>query len=269
MSKSTPYALRDWTNRLIYPVGHAQGYTREQFEARKGHDFYLLGAPAVFQDAASYARAREMAGDAPIYAYVHVLHTYSDHVYNTTWSHFRNAEGIVMRGTALLNAASEPSCRWRGEDRAFDLYNTDPDKLDAEEWAAVIAQWVEWFPVEGLFLDYLSTEPYVYPDDPPVEAPRWRDWQAQALFHLRKRRPNTKLLANGPWAVREPLWTQNGMLDGVFLERMGTLWGTLEQGMADLRAHTGLKVMDAVTLSTAQAVSAATGWTWSENWRHR
>jgi hypothetical protein len=223
----------------------------------------------VFQNDASYGRAREMAGDAPIFAYVHVLHTFGDHVYDTTWSDFRRDEGGLLRDTALLNSAGQPSVRWRGEDWAFDMYNTDPDKVDAQEWAELIVSWVKTFPVEGLFLDYLITEPYVYPDDPPAEAPRWRDWQAQALFHLRKRSPETKLLANGPWAVREPMWTQNGMLDGVMLERMGTLWGTLEQGMADLRAHKGLKVMDAVNLNVAQAVSAATGWAWSDNWRHR
>jgi hypothetical protein len=269
MTQLVPYALRDWSNRLVAPIGSSSGYSAAEFAARRGADAYLLGGVAVFHPD-GYGRALELTEGAPIFAYVHVLHTFAADVYGSTWSEFRRAEGELLAGTALLDADGVPSLRWKAEHPAFDLFNTDPDRVDAVAWAELIASFVARYRVAGLFLDYLSEAPYTYPGAAPAVAPNWQNWQARAVFHLRRACPaGTQLVANGPWAVREPLWTRSQMLDGVFLEAGGTLWGTLERGLLDLRAHAGLRIFDSPDPAVGAAVAAATSWFWSENWRRR
>lgn len=275
------YIVRDWTPRIAYPVGGAGGYSEEQFaERQQAKAPHIFTGRFLFTDE-GYSLATRMVSSSRIFAYVHVLHTFSDAAYDETGWPLMRAEGELLRGTALLNEAGEPAVRWRAEDPSLNAYHTDPALVDPAAWAKMVAEFVLDRPVAGLFLDYLAEAPWTYPDDPPLHLTdnglAWKTWQVQAVFHLRRELPGIKLIANGKWALTEPGWTRGGLLDGVFAEACGTLWMSPSQACELLRAHKpgSMLILDAQQGTrwhleqVAPAVSAATGWYWSENWRSR
>ena len=201
--------------------------------------------------ATGHHQARAMAQDAPVFAYVHLLHTFDAAVYTAPGAFpFRRAEGELLSGSAALNVAGEPSVRWYARDPRFNAYHTDPELVDPVAWARLVAEWATvHYPVDGLFLDYLAEEPWTYPEDPDLELEdgglAWRSWQVRAVWALKQHAPGLILLANGPWAVKELGWTRGGRLvDSVFLEKCGTLWWDPDVALSILSAHQGPQERD-------------------------
>lgn len=247
----------NWTNKIARPVGeggeepNAHAFTLEEFEAIKGADLYCFSGRAVFYQEHGLDQARRAAGEAPIVAYVTVLHTHLPEYYenNRAWEWY-NQTGELFSGTHMLNIMGEPATRWRTKDPAYDTYHQDDNKTNPEDYARLIVQAVREYPVDGLLLDYLDTGPWTYPEDPPLAVPEddwqsWRDYQIRLVAELRKLMgPDFLIIANGRWAMAEPRWVQSWLLSGVFWERMGTLWWTPERVQELAADRPGLQLFD-------------------------
>jgi hypothetical protein len=243
VAHAQPTAWFDWTNAVARPVGEAGGYTLEEARAARGADLYCWTARAVFTDT-GHAQALELAGASPVLVYVSVQHVrLADYYAASPWPWYQ-ALGPVEAGTVAYNAAGQPAVRWRGTDRSQDSYHQDARLADPGALVAVLREFVDRYPVGGVFLDYLATKPWTYPDDPPLleEAvgglDLWRSYQVRLVWELRREfGPDFLLIANGPWPVEQPLLTQPALLSGVYFERCGTLWWTVPQVVALLEQH--------------------------------
>ena len=127
---------------------------------------------------------------------------------------------------------------WQG---GTTLYHVNPDTIDANEHAARVVSLLADTDADGLFLDYLTTKPYVLGvDEQPQWAPDWLDrfkaWQFDFVsafapgVYSQTNGPFT-LWANGRWAVEGDLWTDEALgplVDGIFYESMCKHWSTVE-----------------------------------------
>lgn len=243
--------LRDWSNRVardpaeFNPNNPGHAYSAAQWDAIAESPARALGfqGHAIFTDR-GHAQARQLAGDRPVLAYITVLHTYRPEYYSSGAWPWVTAQGELMAGTELLNVEGAPSIRWRAKDSRWDAFNTDPSQVSAEAWAAMVAEWAtQLHPVDGLFLDYLSEQPWTYPDEPDPEVrdggALWQAWQIMALHNLRMFAPHLLLVANGRWALEAPGLTHGGLFDCVYLEKMGGLWYSPTEALAKLADHRG------------------------------
>lgn len=289
-------AITDWSNRIARPVGEpgvpGHSYTADEYEALRGADMYYLAGRALFTDLGR-SQARDLAGGAPVVAYVHLLHTFPAAWYEDTAWPFHAAEGVLLDGTAILNREGGPAVRWRRGD--VEAYHTDPEAFDPAAWAAMVVAWATEYGVDGLFLDNLQSRPWTYPQDPPVELEdgglAYQAAQIRAVWELKTRAPQLLLTVNGSWAALEPGWTRSGTLaDNVSLEKMGAPWWPASEALGLLRCHAqpapqpvgsgagvvanwrGRHLLDDTRggrhdrpdkAALAEGAAASTGWVWS------
>lgn len=227
----------DWSNKIAREIGAADGYSEAEWNelvTRADVDIWCLSGRALFTEQGhANAQALKKATGARIVAYVHLLHSW----HPTKCEEARGAWPITdlicetVPGI-LRNVDGEYSVRWyvAWSDRFEDqIFHSDPAQDPSPYVDGLLALAKRW-PVDGLFVDYLATDPWTYPDDPPLELRDggllWKSYQVRFLWELRQKAPDLWIIANGSWAMQESGFApaRADLIDAVFWERSGTIW---------------------------------------------
>lgn len=245
-------ALLDWGNRIARPIGAPDGYSAAELEAMAGRSLYLFAGRAVLTEL-GHAQARELAGEAPVIAYVLLAGVYHpDKV--QVWPFL---EAIAeVQGEPALTTEGELALSWAvdwSDDPLDQQYHREPYGFDPTAFAELVVAWArDRFPVDGVFLDYFARTPWAPPGhDPPAFASDpaalqvWRSSQILVAYHLRRLWPEAILIGNGRWANEEPAIVQPALLTGVYWERCGGLWWSPDKALEQLGTHTrGIQLLD-------------------------
>jgi hypothetical protein len=227
----------DWSNKISREIGASDGYTEAEWNelvTRADVDVWCLSGRALFTEQGhANAQALKEATGARIVAYVHLLHSWHPTKCEEARGAWPTTDLICETVPGILrNVDGELSVRWyvAWSDRLADqIFHSDPSQ-DPSPYVDGLLELVERWPVDGLFVDYLATAPWTYPDDPPLDLRdgglMWKSYQVRFLWELRKKAPGLWIIANGSWAMQEQAFApaRADLIDAVFWERSGTIW---------------------------------------------
>ena len=166
-----------------------------------------------------------------VFAYVHVLHTW--HPGGTLgmlkdWP-FSYARMEQFGDTYAFDDEGRPAVIWPiagAPNHESNVMHMDPSLSTPEDYARLIVEFVERYPVDGLYLDYLSHTPHWFPDHnssaPVFDLDIYRRYQLALVSYLGLYLPDTEIITNGRWPVDEPRQFRNTTY--TFFEGGGGHW---------------------------------------------
>lgn len=242
-------AFFDWRGDIRREVG-VDGFSREVWEAGKAADLYIFGGPNLFTPE-GIENARALAQDDPLLATVSLLHARHPGLDLSPWP-FRQAKRAVDGAIAIADDGVTPVVRWkpRGyEDETELVYHVDPYSFDARAFAEFVVEWSrDRYAVDGVMLDYISRNPWTYPDEPTwtldeATTSVYRANQILVVYYIRQLWPEAIIIANGRWPMEQPKLTSEHLLDGVLWEQCGALWWGPERFLELFAGRPGLNVI--------------------------